>query len=221
MLNYIASISAAMAISIWIKSGSGAFGILEQGTFPKILGSSGTLVILIAMILFAGMYVFIVKGKRGYEVSVIGESRNTAKYLGIKVNRTMIVTMLFSGLVFGIIGFLIVCGINRSFSPTIVGGKGFTGVLIAWLGHFQPLQIALFSFLAAMMERGTASAATIVNISSTQFSAICTGVFFFTIITCEFFSSYRIKLRHKAKPALVAETVPATPEEPEESEEEQ
>ena len=94
---------------------------------------------------------------------------------------------------------MIVCGIHQSFNDSIVGGKGFTGVLVAWLGHFEPLEIALFSFIAAVMDQGTTTAASAFNISSTQFSAICTGIFFFIIIACEFFSRYQIKIHHKER----------------------
>ena len=199
MMNYIAAIASALAISLWVKNGSQAFGILRQGTFPSILGNTGTLVFIFTIVIFIGMFFYINFGKAGYEVSVIGESIDTARYIGINVKKVTIRTMAISGLLFGVVGFFIVCGVHQSFSPTIVGGKGFTGVLIAWLGHFNPLEIALFAFLAAVMERGTFTAASAVNISGEQFSAICTGAFFFIIIACEFFSRYRLHLRHKEK----------------------
>ena len=199
MLNYIAMIAGAMAISIWIKNGSQSFGTLDQGIFPTIFGNSGTLVFIFSMVIFAGMFFYINKGKPGYEVTVIGESIDTARYIGINVKMVTIRTMAISGLLLGTVGFFIVCGVHQTFSASIVGGKGFTGVLIAWLGHFQPFEIMLFAFLAAVMEKGTATAASAVNISASQFSAICTGAFFFIIIACEFFSRYQIHLRHKEK----------------------
>ncbi len=199
MLNYVAAIIGAMCIFLWIKSGSQSFGMLTQGTFPKIFRSSGTLVIPIAIVLFFGMYFFLEKSKSGYEITVLGQSRDTALYLGMNPKKITIKAMLFSGALFGVIGFLIVCGVHRSFSATIVGGQGFTGVLIAWLGHFNPFQIALFAFLSAVMKQGTSNAASAVNISADQFAAICTGVFFFIIIACEFFSSYKINIRHEEK----------------------
>ena len=199
MLNYIATIACGLAISVWIKSGSQTFGVLSQGTFPDVLDNSGTLVIPITILVFTGMYFYITKSKHGYELSVVGESRNTARYLGINIKNVIIRTMIQSGCICGLLGFMIVCGINRSFSETIVGGKGFTGVLISWLSHFDPLEAILFSFLSAVFEQGTQTAATAVNISSTQFSAICTGIFFFIIIACEFFSRYQIKMHHKEK----------------------
>ena len=106
--------------------------------------------------------------------------------------------MIFTGAIMGFIGFLIVCSINQTFNKDIVGGKGFTGVLIAWLGHFEPGEIALYSFLTAFMEQGTSTASSnpAIKMSSYQFTNICTGVFFFVIIACEFFSNYQIKRHH-------------------------
>ena len=199
MMNYIATIASALAISVWIKNGSQTFGMLSQGTFHKIMGSSGTLVIVFGAIIFLGMFFFITKSKHGYEISVVGESINTARYIGINVKKVIIRTMVQSGCICGFLGFLLVCGVHRSFNPTIVGGKGFTGVLIAWLGHFDPLEAAFYAFLSAVFERGTITAATAVKISSTQFSAICTGMFFFIIISCEFFSRYQIKVHHNVR----------------------
>ena len=50
------------------------------------------------------MYVFLKYSKHGYELSVVGESENTAKYIGINVKKVIIRTMLLSGAVCGIAG---------------------------------------------------------------------------------------------------------------------
>ena len=199
MLNYIAALLSALAISIWIKSGSQSFGVLSQGIFPEILDNSGTLVIVICLVIFAGMYIYIKKSKHGYEITVVGESVDTARYIGINVKKVIIRTMIQSGAICGLLGFMIVCGVHQSFNDSIVGGKGFTGVLVAWLGHFDPFEIMLFSFLSAVFEQGTTTAASAINMSSKQFSSICTGMFFFIIIACEFFSNYEIRIHHKEK----------------------
>ena len=196
MMNYIATVLGGLAISIWIKSGSMSFGILKQGIVPEILDNSGTVTILFAAIIFVVMFFYVKKSIHGYEMSVIGESINTARYVGINVKKVVIITMIFTGAIMGIIGFLIVCAINQTFNDAIVGGKGFTGVLIAWLGHFEPVEMVLFSFLAAVMQQGTTTASSAVNMSSHQFSNICTGIFFFVIIGCEFFSNYQIRRHH-------------------------
>ena len=207
MMNYIAKILSALAISLWIKNGSQSFGVLTQGTFPEIMQNSGTLVIVFAIVAFVMLYFYLKNSIHGYEISVVGESLNTARYVGIDVKKVIIRTMIFTGSLMGFIGFLIVCGVHQSFNDSIVAGKGFTGVLIAWLGHFEPFEIALFSFLSAVFEQGTTTAASAVNMSSHQFSSICTGIFFFIIIACEFFSSYQIKMHKKEKEEEVKDDV--------------
>ena len=198
MMNYIATVLSAWAVDTWIKSGSGAFGTLKQGIFSEILGNTGTLVIIFTILTFVFMFFYMKKSIHGYEISVVGESVNTARYVGINVKKVIIRTMIFTGAIMGFIGFLIVCSVEQTFNSTLVGGKGFTGVLIAWLGHFEPVEIALFSFLAAFMEQGTLTASSnkAIKMSSSQFTNICTGVFFFVIIACEFFSNYQIKRHH-------------------------
>ena len=194
MMNYIAALLGGLAISIWVPNGSQSFGILNQGTFPEIFDNTGTLVILFGVIIFVAMFFYVKFSKQGYEIAVVGESLNTARYIGINIKKVIIRTMIITGALCGFIGFLIVCGVHTTFADNIVGGKGFTGVLIAWLGHFEPLEIALFSFLAAFMEQGSGTAATASSSSSEQFYAICIGVFFIIIIACEFFSNYQIKM---------------------------
>ncbi len=194
MMNYIATVLSGLMISIWIKNGSMSFGLLTQGIFPEILGNSGTLVVAFALMLFVVLFFYLKFSIHGYETAVIGESLKTARYVGINVRKVIIRTMVFTGAIMGFVGFLIVCAINQTFNDSIVGGKGFTGVLIAWLGHFDPLEIGLFSFLSAVIERGTTTVASAVSISSFQFSKICTGIFFFVIISCEFFTNYKINI---------------------------
>lgn len=203
MLNYVAVVLSAMCIDLWDKSGHKDYGLISNGVFPEILGNQGTIIVLFAALVFVYLFFYLKKSKHGYEMSVVGESINTARYVGIDEKVVTIRTMIMTGGIMGLIGFLLVCAVNQSFfaeinGATIVGGKGFTGVLIAWLGHFEPVEIALFSFLSAVMEQGTTTAASnpMINISSTQFANICTGIFFFVIIACEFFSNYQIKRHH-------------------------
>ena len=200
MMNYIAAVLVELFISLWVKNGSQTFGVLaDNRVLPDLFEIEFIPVILTAVIVTAFMFFYLKKSKQGYELSVVGESINTARYVGINVKKVIIRTMIVGGIISGILGFLIVCGYNHTLSSTIVGGKGFTGVLIAWLGHFNPLEILLYSSLVGIFERGTTCAATAINMSATQFSAIVTGVFFFIIIACEFFTNYQIKEHHTDK----------------------
>ena len=196
MMNYIATFLCGMFLFMWDKSGQSKYGDMNNGMFSELLGNTGTIVIIFAALIFILMFFYIKKSIHGYELTVVGESVNTARYVGINVRKVIIRTAIFTGAIMGLIGFLIICAVEQDFNDSIVQGRGFSAILIAWLGHFEPGEVALFSFLAAIMEQGTSNVMDSASFSSARFSAICTGIFFFVIIACEFFSNYQIKRHH-------------------------
>ena len=145
------------------------------------------------------MIVYLKKTKHGYELSVVGASVNTARYVGINVKKVIIRTMILSGAISGLVGFLLVAGHHHSLTATLADGRGFTGVLIAWLGQFQPGQMILYGFLVAFFQRGSTKAASYAAISKTEFSAIVTGMFFLIVIATEFFVSYNFFIEEDSK----------------------
>ena len=137
MMNYIATQLVAFYTIVWeVPKGSGKIGIINQnsnaGWLPQIFGSKYLLSIVVAVVVTLLMYIYLNYSKQGYEISVVGESENTAKYVGIKVEKVIVRTMLLSGAVCGLVGLLLVGGINHTITTTIAGGQGFTGVLVSW-----------------------------------------------------------------------------------------
>ena len=197
MMNYIAIQLAGMFYSFMAPNNR--YESFRNAVFPEVFDTTGFFTIIFAILIFVLIFFYIKKSIHGYEISVVGESINTARYVGINVKKVIIRTMIFAGAIMGFIGFLIVCDVNHGqFNNSIVGGQGFTGVLIAWLGHFEPAEIALFSFLTAIMSQTTSKMATPLEVPALYFGQICTGIFFFVIIACEFFSNYQVKV-HRNK----------------------
>ena len=90
MMNYIATQLVAFYTIVWeVPKGSGKIGIINQnsnaGWLPQIFGSKYLLSIVVAIVVTLLMYIYLNYSKQGYEISVVGESENTAKYVGIKV----------------------------------------------------------------------------------------------------------------------------------------
>ena len=203
MMNYIATQLVAFFTIVWeVPKGSGKIGIINQnsnvGWLPQLLGSKYILTILVAVIITVFMYIYLNYSKHGYEISVVGESENTAKYVGIKVEKVIIRTMLLSGAVCGLVGLLLVGGINHTVTTTIAGGQGFTAVLVSWMSKFNPLTMVLSSFLIVFMDRGASEISTNFGLNH-SYSDILTGIILFFIIGCEFFISYRLQFRKKAQ----------------------
>lgn len=203
MMNYIATQLVAFFTIVWeVPKGSGKIGIINQDTnlgwLPQAFGSKYLLSIIVAALVTLFMYVYLNFSKQGYEISVVGESENTAKYVGIKVEKVIIRTMLLSGAVCGLVGLLLVGGINHTVTTTIAGGQGFTGVLVSWMSKFNPLTMVFSSFLIIFMDRGASEISTNFGLNH-SYADILTGIILFFIIGCEFFITYRLQFRKKAE----------------------
>lgn len=203
MLNYIATQLVAFFTIVWeVPKGSGKIGIINQnsnvGWLPQIFGSKYLLSILVAAVITVFMYIYLNYSKQGYEISVVGESVNTAKYVGIKVEKVIIRTMLLSGAICGLVGLLLVGGINHTITTTIAGGQGFTAVLVSWMSKFNPLTMIFSSFLIIFMDRGASEISTNFGLNH-SYSDILTGIILFFIIGCEFFITYKIQFIKKHK----------------------
>ena len=203
MMNYIATQLVAFFTIVWeVPKGSGKIGIINQnsnaGWLPQVFGSKYLLTILIAVAVTAFMYIYLNYSKQGYEISVVGESENTAKYVGIKVPKVIIRTMVLSGAVCGLVGLLLVGGINHTVTTTIAGGQGFTAVLVSWMSKFNPLIMIFSSALIVFMNRGAGEISTNFGLNH-SYADILTGIILFFIIGCEFFIAYRIQFRKKAE----------------------
>lgn len=203
MMNYIATQLVAFYTIVWeVPKGSGKIGIINQnsnaGWLPQIFGSKYLLSIVVAIVVTLLMYIYLNYSKQGYEISVVGESENTAKYVGIKVEKVIVRTMLLSGAVCGLVGLLLVGGINHTITTTIAGGQGFTGVLVSWMSKFNPLVMVFSSFLIIFMDRGASEISTNFGLNH-SYADILTGIILFFIIGCEFFITYRLQFRKKAE----------------------
>lgn len=202
MMNYVATQLVAYFVILWeVPKGSGTVGVINQaseaGWLPQLGGNRYLLNILIVALLTLGMYVYLNYSKHGYEISVVGESERTARYVGIKVEWVVMRTLLLSGAICGIAGLLLVGGTGHTITPNIAGGRGFTAVMVAWLAKFNPIFMVLTSFLLVFLDRGASEIATTFGLNH-AFGDILTGIILFFIIGCEFFISYQLHFRRAA-----------------------
>ena len=203
MMNYIATQLAAFFIIVWeVPKGAGKIGIINQNTeagwLPVVGGQKYLLVILVVAILTVFMYIYLNYSKHGYEIAVVGESQRTASYAGIKVERVIIRTMVLSGAVCGLMGLLLTAGTDHTLTTTIVGGRGFTAVMVSWMAKFNPIIMVFTSLLLVVLGRGASEISSTFGLNQ-SFSDILTGIILFFIIGSEFFITYRVSLRKGGK----------------------
>lgn len=205
MMNYIATQLAAFFIIVWeVPKGSGKIGIINQNTeagwLPVLGGQRYLLPILLVAILTGVMYIYLNYSKHGYEIAVVGESQRTASYAGIKVERVIVRTMILSGAICGLIGLLLTAGTDHTLTTTIVGGRGFTAVMVSWMAKFNPIMMIFTSLLIVVLSRGASEISSVFSLNH-SFADILTGIILFFIIGSEFFISYKVSLRKSKKEA--------------------
>ena len=203
MMNYVATQLVAYFIIVWeVPKGAGQIGIINQATqlgwLPQLGGNKYLLSILVSALMTVAVYVYLNYSKHGYEISVVGESERTARYVGIKVEKVIMRTMALSGAICGLAGLLLVGGINHTVTTTIAGGRGFTAVMVSWLAKFNPIIMIFTSLLLVFLERGAGEISTAFSLNH-SFADILTGIILFFIIGSEFFINYKINFRKAAK----------------------
>lgn len=204
MLNYVAIQIVNFCIVFWENpKGSNTVGIINSATksgwFPSIFGMTYGLNIILVALLTIGMFAFMRSSKMGYEISVVGESVDTARYAGINVKKVIMKTMALSGAICGFAGSLIVSGASHTISTSTSGGFGFTAIIVAWMAKFNTFAMILVSGILIFMQEGSIQIATEYGLNENA-SDIITGIILFCLIGCEFFINYRLKFR-KSKEA--------------------
>ncbi len=198
MMNYIAIQFVSYYCFVYsVPKGSGKIPLLPKASWLPTVGDNDYIlnIIIVAIITF-GMYIYLKYNKHGYEISVVGESENTAKYIGINVKKVIIRTLILSGAICGIAGLLLVSGTNHTIASNTVDGRGFTAIMVSWLAKFNPITMILTAFIIVFLEKGAGEISTMFGLNS-SFSEIITGIIIFFIIGCEFFINYKLVFRSK------------------------
>ena len=201
MMNYVAIQLASFCVAKWEHpAGSNSVGIINQGTregwFPAIGGQQYLLNVIIVLALTVFVFIYLKKFKHGYEIAVVGESENTARYAGINVSRVILRTMCLSGAICGIAGYIAVSGVSHTISTDTAGGRGFTAIIVAWMSKFNTLMMILIAFLLVFLEKGAIQIASKYNLNDYA-SEIIKGIILFFLLGCEFFINYRLIFRSK------------------------
>lgn len=198
MMNYI-----AIGIVGWLQGGpwEGKPGsqiipmFNEKAVLPRIAGvHCGWAVILILTVV---MFVYLRYTKHGYEVAVLGESINTARYAGMNVAGITVRTAAISGGICGLVGYMAASGVNMTLYSSVAGGVGFTAITVAWLAQLNPFGMVIISFLLAVLSRGASSLQTKLSIPA-SISDMITGIILFCMLGCEFFINYRLIFGRKS-----------------------
>jgi simple sugar transport system permease protein len=166
----------------------------EAAVLPKVLGIHvGWIFALLLVVL---IYVFMNHTKKGYEISVLGESEKTAVYAGININKTIITAMVISGGLCGLVGMIQASAVNNTLSMQVSGGVGFTAIIVAWLSQLNSFAALIVAILFAMLVEGGTYIQTAFNIPEAA-ALIIQALILFFVLGSEFFIKYKLVFSNK------------------------
>lgn len=201
MLNYIAAGLVNLFIAIWVKGGSGILNPLPHGHLPEV-GNKYLLIILFGVIITTIITIYLKYSKHGYELSVVGDSQNTARYIGINVKKVVVRTLCLSGAICGLVGLLLTMGTSYSISSETAANRGFTAIMTTWLANCNPLFAIATCGLVVFVSKGMQKVRPVFGMLDDTISNLVIGIVYFFIIACTFFTQYRIVFNSKVEAVL-------------------
>ena len=190
MMNYIAT-QIVLIVKEVMKNGQQSLPPFSTGKLSPILGTQYGWAIIITFIVALFMWIYMKFSKHGYELEVLGDSFNTAKYAGIDTNKVIIRTAILSGAICAICGFLFTAS-NATIDTTSDGGYGFTAIIVTWSSHFSILGMIIISFIITFFKMGADAVKNKASEKMNDFATyIAVGIFLLLLIGCEFFLNYK------------------------------
>jgi simple sugar transport system permease protein len=196
MMNYIAiKFVTYLQYGPWRDPASAGFpkipSFSENAVLPEFLGFH--LGWVIALFCVAFVYIFMNYTKKGYEITVVGESIDTAKYAGMNIPSIVMIAMFVSGGLCGLTGMIQASAIEKTLVFGISNNYGFTAIITAWLARLNAV-VTLFVCIAfAILMQGAAYIQLSLGVPAAV-ASIVQGVILFFVLGSDFFLSYKVRI---------------------------
>ena len=198
MMNYIAQGLVTFFVAVWVKSGSGNLQPIPYGNIPQI-GNPYLLTIIVGALITLFMWIYLKFSKHGYELSVVGDSPNTARYIGINVKKVIIRTLCLSGAICGIVGLMLTGAMSHTIGTNTVQNMGFTAIMTTWLANCNPLMMIFTCALVIFVSSGMQQVRMDFALTNDSTANVVIGLVYFFIIACAFFIQYKVVFRKNLK----------------------
>jgi len=200
MMNYIAlKLVSYLQYSAWKDPKAYGFPKIanypDEALLPKVFGIHIGWIIAISFVII--IYILLFRSKLGYEISVMGDNFETARYAGMKTTKILFSAALIGGGLCGLAGMIQASGIEKTMNDQISSGMGYTAIIVAYMSRLNPLALMVGSFLFAVLLQGGEYIQSSMRISS-DIAEILQGMILLSILSSEFFTEYRVSTRKKA-----------------------
>jgi simple sugar transport system permease protein len=200
MLNYIAvAWNNYFIYAIWSDGGFQMSRMFQKNAWlprlsdfaeqiPVFRGLTTHLGLVIGVVAAVAVYFILYRSRWGYEIRLIGDNPQAARYAGINIKRNTILVMAVSGALAGLAGMSEITGVVHRLQGSISPGYGFTGIIIAWLAKLNPLVVIIVSLLfGALILAGR-------EIQPSGIPKMIQGIILVALIASDFFLKHRISI---------------------------
>jgi simple sugar transport system permease protein len=156
--------------------------------YPVLSGLTTHMGLVFAVLAAVILWWVINKSRWGYEIRLIGDNPEAAKYAGINISKNIILVMLVSGGLAGLAGMSEISGVVHRLQGAISPGYGYTGIIIAWLAKLNPLAVIIVSILfGALILAGR-------EVQPAGIPTLIQGVIMVSLIASDYFLRNRISI---------------------------
>lgn len=200
MLNYI----ALLWVAYWVFGPWSERGFQLTPTFPKAAwmprladyatvfkpfsGLTLHLGFVVAIVAVVAVWYMLKHTRFGYEIRLIGDNPNAAKYAGVNIALMTILVFMVSGGLAGLAGMSEVTGVVHRLQDRISPGYGFTAIIVAWLAKLNPWAVIPVAIIFGGLLIGSR------EIQPSGIARMLQGILLFTLISSEVLNRYRVKV---------------------------
>jgi simple sugar transport system permease protein len=202
MLNYIASILLTYLFTgPWQDEAGygfpGTASFKHLAALPRLTGRlhAGLIIALVAAAL---IWLVLTRTRWGYEIRVIGENPQAARYAGINLTRNFLLVMVVSGGLSALAGYGQVAGLIHRLQKGIAVNDGFTAIIVAWLGKLHPLGVLIVAILLAALSVGGDQISITMRLPASM-AEVLQGAILFFVLGGEIFVRYRPRVVRPAE----------------------
>lgn len=204
MLNYVALIFCRyLVFGPWRDPAASGFPttakIAEAAQLARIPGTSVSWGLMIGLVVAAIYWVVLVRSRWGYEIRVIGESQQSARYAGMNVRANILSVLGVSGGLAGLAGFSLLAGTTMKLETGMSGGYGYTAIIIAWLSRLNPAGVVLMSIFMGGLEVGGMTVR--LHGLPSAIAGMIQGIILFFVLGFDLLTQYKISIKPVAQSA--------------------
>lgn len=159
--------------------------------------------LVLALLTTVGIWFLLRKTRFGYQMKVLGDAPNAARYSGVPVKRMTFAVLIISGGLAGLAGASEVAGRAHALDPNgLAIGLGYAGIIVATLARLNPFGAVVIAIGFGGLQN-SASALQSLGTDSVP-SAIATtlqGLILLLALAGELFVRYRLKISKRSEVA--------------------